>query len=87
MKKSKFYVICILFGVLAACTAKQEKTLSGLDPHNFEATVDELPVQLYTLTNKVGMEVCIKILVDVLCLSWCRTEMALCVMSCLVLTR
>lgn len=59
MKKSKFYVICILFGVLAACTAKQEKTLSGLDPHNFEATVDELPVQLYTLTNKAGMEVCI----------------------------
>lgn len=27
MKKSKFYVICILFGVLAACTAKQEKNI------------------------------------------------------------
>lgn len=59
MKKSKFYVICILSGILAACTAKPEKTLSGLDPHDFETTVDELPVQLYTLANKAGMEVCI----------------------------
>ena len=59
MKKSKFYVICILSGILAACTVKPEKTLSGLDPHDFETTVDELPVQLYTLANKAGMEVCI----------------------------
>ena len=59
MKKSKFYVLCSLSAVLAACSTQPDKTLSGLDPQDFETTIDDRPVRLYTLTNEAGMEVCI----------------------------
>lgn len=44
-----------------ACSHNPEKqlTLSGLDPANFESTVDGKPTALYTLTNAEGMEACI----------------------------
>lgn len=38
---------------------KDELTLSGLDPKNFQTEVNQMPVNLYTLKNKAGMEVCI----------------------------
>ncbi|MBP1613645.1 MAG: galactose-1-epimerase [Bacteroidetes bacterium] len=38
---------------------KEELTLSGLDPKNFQTEVNQMPVNLYTLKNKAGMEVCI----------------------------
>ena len=49
--------------VLAGCATQEKKpvlTLSGLDPANFEATIDGTKqTKLYTLTNHNGMEVCV----------------------------
>lgn len=47
--------------MLAACQQKPETglTLSGLDPTNFQTTVNDAQTNLYTLKNKAGMEVCI----------------------------
>lgn len=47
--------------MLGACAHKPEAqlTLSGLDPANFETTVDGKPVRLYTLTDARGLEACI----------------------------
>lgn len=47
--------------MLSACGQKQESalTLSGLNPTNFEATVNGAQTHLYTLKNKAGMEVCV----------------------------
>lgn len=59
MKKVMFYAVVMLSVFCASCTPKSEKTLSGLDPHDFETTIGDLPVQFYTLTNEAGMEVCI----------------------------
>lgn len=49
--------------LLAACTSQPSKdtlTLSGLNPSDFETTIDGTKeVRLYTLKNAKGMEVCI----------------------------
>lgn len=47
--------------MLASCQQKPETglTLSGLDPTNFQTTVNDAQTNLYTLKNKAGMEVCI----------------------------
>ena len=48
--------------LLGSCAQKPETpelTLSGLNPAKFETTVDSVPVKLYTLKNKAGMEVCV----------------------------
>lgn len=47
--------------MLAACQQKPETelTLSGLNPTNFQTTVNNAQTNLYTLKNKAGMEVCI----------------------------
>lgn len=62
MKKIVF-TAGIALTMLSACTPKQTKenlTLSGLDPSNFETTIDGTkPVKLYTLKNSEGMEVCV----------------------------
>lgn len=60
MKKT-FGVLGLSLVMLSACVSQQEAklTLSGLNPANFETTVDGKAVQLYTLKNAVGMEVCI----------------------------
>lgn len=34
-------------------------TLSGLDPKNYEATVDGKATALYVLTNATGAEICV----------------------------
>lgn len=55
----------ILMGIAAlmisSCSnqPKSETTLSGLDPKAFETKVNDHAVNLYTLKNKNGMEVCI----------------------------
>ena len=55
----------VLFAVAAviiatACTRSgQKQTKSGLDPAAFDTVINDKPVQLYTLTNSNGMEVCI----------------------------
>jgi len=60
MKKT-FGVLGLSLVMLSACVSRQEAqlTLSGLNPANFETTVDGKAVQLYTLKNAAGMEVCI----------------------------
>lgn len=47
--------------MMTACGHKEETplTLSGLNPANFETTVDGKPVKLYTLTDAAGLEACI----------------------------
>lgn len=47
--------------MLASCTQKSqtELTLSGLNPTKFQTVVNDAQTNLYTLKNKVGMEVCI----------------------------
>ena len=47
--------------MLFACNNKpvSELTLSGLDPAKFQTEVNNTQTNLYTLKNKVGMEVCI----------------------------
>ena len=47
--------------MFASCSQKSgtELTLSGLNPANFQTTVNDAPTNLYTLKNKAGMEVCI----------------------------
>ncbi|MCD8166120.1 MAG: galactose mutarotase [Bacteroides sp.] len=51
----------IVAAMVTACNEKpqEELTLSGLDPKNFQTEVDGKATNLYTLTNKGGMEVCI----------------------------
>ena len=49
--------------VLAGCATQEKEavlTLSGLNPANFETTIDGTKqTKLYTLKNHKGMEVCI----------------------------
>ncbi|MCD8261703.1 MAG: galactose mutarotase [Bacteroides sp.] len=51
----------IVAAMVTACNEKpqEELTLSGLDPKNFQTEVDGKATNLYILTNKGGMEVCI----------------------------
>ena len=52
-----------VLAVLAGCTTQEKEpvlTLSGLNPANFETTIDGTKqTKLYTLKNHKGMEVCI----------------------------
>lgn len=60
MKKT-LSVLGLSLALLSACAPQQKEnlTLSGLDPVDFETTVDAKAVKLYTLKNASGMEVCI----------------------------
>lgn len=58
----KFWLtLSIAAGILSSCANKsqQEATLSGLKAENFQTEVKGKKTDLYTLKNKVGMEVCI----------------------------
>ena len=61
--RNSFLGMSAALALMASCTTQEQKpalTLSGLDPANFETTVDGTKaVKLYTLTNHNGMEVCI----------------------------
>ncbi|WP_321332422.1 aldose epimerase family protein [uncultured Bacteroides sp.] len=60
MKKQLFSIGIITF-MMISCHSKpkDELTLSGLNPKNFQTEINQMPVNLYTLKNKSGMEVCI----------------------------
>ena len=60
MKKT-LSVLGLSLVLLSACAPQQKEilTLSGLNPVDFETTVDAKAVKLYTLKNAGGMEVCI----------------------------
>ena len=57
----KLMMMASLLVMLGACTGQDNNnlTVSGLDPKNFVTEVDSIPIELYTLTNDKGMEVCI----------------------------
>lgn len=59
--KKVFSVLGTSLALLLACTPKEKEnlTLSGLNPTNFETSVNDQAVNLYTLKNAAGMEVCI----------------------------
>ena len=60
MKKSLLGAGVAALALLGSCAPKQANmTLSGLDPANFETTIDGKAVKLYKLVNHAGMEVCI----------------------------
>lgn len=50
-----------VFVTLFSCTSVRQESLtkSGLDARNFRTEVDGAPTDLYVLTNKNGMEVCL----------------------------
>lgn len=50
---------CIATMVCCAPSQAPERTLSGLNPARFETRINGKKVELYTLRNKGGMEVCI----------------------------
>lgn len=59
--KNSLYLFGMSLALLSACTHRQKEnlTLSGLNSAHFETTVDTKVVNLYTLKNAAGMEVCI----------------------------
>ena len=60
MKKTVLSLGVALGAMFSSCQSSQEvKTLSGLNPKDFETVVDGDSTALYVLTNKNGMEVCV----------------------------
>lgn len=59
--KKLFLPFALAATMLASCVEKPagEVTLSGLNPKNFETTINGESVKLYTFKNEAGMEVCI----------------------------
>jgi putative aldose 1-epimerase len=59
--KKTFFVSATTFVIAVAMVScsKSGETLSGLNPAAFDSTINGKKVQLFTLTNKQGMEVCI----------------------------
>ena len=52
----------VAVAMFSSCAGGQQVpqlTVSGLDPAKFDTIIQEKPVQLYTLKNALGMEVCI----------------------------
>ena len=67
MKKTVLSLCVALGAMFSSCQSSQEvKTLSGLNPKDFETVVDGDSTALYVLTNKNGMEVCVLIFSDAL---------------------
>lgn len=56
MKRFPILVAALLTG---ACATTPEKTLSGLDPTAFQASIDGHETELYVLKNSNGVEACI----------------------------
>lgn len=59
--KTSFVGFGIAAALLSACTSgnKSATTVSGLNPANFDSTINGKKTALYTLRNSNGMEVCI----------------------------
>lgn len=58
MKKA-LYLFSIALLLVGCAPHQPRKTLSGLEPTRFQATVNGVQTALYTLVNASGMEVCI----------------------------
>ena len=60
--KGTIWGMGVAAAMLTSCAGGQQApqlTVSGLDPAKFDTIIQEKPVQLYTLKNVLGMEVCI----------------------------
>lgn len=60
--KGTIWGMGVAAAMLTSCAGGQQApqlTVSGLDPAKFDTIIQEKPVQLYTLKNASGMEVCI----------------------------
>ena len=60
--KGTIWGMGVAAAMLTSCAGGQQApqlTVSGLDPAKFDTIIQEKPVQLYTLKNALGMEVCI----------------------------
>ena len=57
--KKHFLFSGIAAFMLAACTQSPNITLSGLNPQDFQTTIDGTGIGLFTLKNQNGMEACI----------------------------
>ena len=58
--KKLLIAMASLVVMLGACSQQDTNlTLSGLNPKDFQAEKDSIPIQLYTLANGQGMEVCV----------------------------
>lgn len=59
--KKQFLLASLAAILMTACSSKpvEELTLSGLNPKDFQTTVNDAQTELFTLKNKAGMEVCI----------------------------
>ena len=61
-KKGRILLVISMMGMLlSSCVTGNEAklTVSGLNPAAFDSTVNGKKVQLFTLKNQKGMEVCI----------------------------
>ena len=49
--------LVVVAGIMSSCSpkAKEETTLSGLNPKKFQAEIDGKQAGLYTLKNSAGM--------------------------------
>lgn len=59
MKKHLIYVGAVILLISASCVQNSNLTLSGLNPENFQTTVNNAQTGLYKLKNANGMEVCV----------------------------
>ena len=60
--KGTIWGMGVAVAMLSSCAGGQQVpqlTVSGLDPAKFDTIIQDKPVQLYTLKNASGMEVCI----------------------------
>ena len=58
MKKRTLWAGIAAF-LTVSCTQQPAATLSGLNPQDFQTTIDGVDIGLFTLKNSKGMEVCI----------------------------
>ena len=59
MKKHSLCIGAAILLISASCVQKPDLTLSGLNPEDYQATVNNAQTSLYTLKNVHGMEVCV----------------------------
>lgn len=59
MKKLFLLIVPLIFSACTSRVPEGEKTLSGLNPADFDTVIDGKKVGLYVMTNKSGMEVTI----------------------------
>ena len=59
MKRTFLGALCCSLALLTACNQKPAESLSGLKRTDFQSEQQGKQTDLYTLTNKNGMEVCV----------------------------